>query len=394
VGPAPRIRIGVPRRLPAQLVGRFDQARYVLYAGALVTLLAGIVAMVFLVPSAQVTLVAQAQPFSSPVEITAQPNKPPVHVRMVSLTKSASMGGQATGALVTAGQLASGQFTYVNGCPFDLHISNGQRLSTASGVTFAQRGDVQLHSGAPMAVNITATAPGQNANVGPGQITNIEANQFPCLTGTNQGPTAGGTDDVKDTVIQTSDLQGVQVQLEQQLRQQITDELGKGAQKGEKLAAPPQFGAPDFHPDHSVNDKVPGFTATMRLTAEGDYYLSEDLDRAFAAKLLTRVPAGEQLTTNRVVSDYTVTSSPGGNLDFNGRATGYVAPRIDLEKVRGQLVGRPASDARASLGRLPIREVDIRQSPFPLPLLPFSSSRIDVEYREVAPSTAPAAQTS
>jgi hypothetical protein len=91
------------------------------------------------------------------------------------------------------------------------------------------------------------------------------------------------------------------------------------------------------------------------------------------------VPKGDQLTTNKVVANYTVAASPGGHLDFNGSASGYVAPQIDVEKIKGQLVGKPSTQAHDVLTQLPVQRSVISQSP-PLPLMPFSASRITIDY--------------
>src|SRR6266487_7047970 len=89
--PMPQIQIGAPRRLPGRIAVPFQPSRYVLYGGAALVLVAGILAVAFYVPSARVTLVAQAQPLSTQVDVAAQPGKPPIHVRPVSLNKQASL---------------------------------------------------------------------------------------------------------------------------------------------------------------------------------------------------------------------------------------------------------------------------------------------------------------
>jgi len=381
-----RIRIGsLGRRLPGGIT-QYQPARYVLYAGAVLVLLAGILAVLFYVPTARVTLVAQAQPFSTPVDVSADPTaKSPVHVRVVSLpNQTDSVTWQATGTKVTQGQLATGQFTYVNNCvgagqPPALQIPNGQRLRTAGGVLFAQLGDITIGQGQQQRANIKAVQSGQNGNVGAGQITGIEANQFACLTGTNEGPTAGGTDDQKQTVIQSSDIQSARAKLEQDLRTQILDSLDKGLQKGETRVGQPQFSTENFNTTHNVDDNVPSFTATLQLGAEGDYYLKDDVDRTFTARLAAKVPRGQQLTTNKVVTTFSVNAGPGGHLDFNGSANGYIAPSIDIEKIKGELAGKPATQAHDLLSQLPIQRSVIDQSP-PLPLMPLSSSRIYIDY--------------
>jgi Baseplate J-like protein len=374
-----RIRIGAPRRLPSR-ISQYQPARYALYGGAVLVLLAGIVLVLFYVPSARVTLVAQAQPFSSNVEITAEPGKPPVRVRKVNTTKTASSRDiQATGTNTTSGQLASGQFTYVNSCPIALQIPNGQRLRSATGVVFAQIGDVTVDQNKQRSVEIKATQAGQAGNVAAGQITGIDGNQYACLTGTNPGPTAGGTDDQKQTVIQTSDVQSAKALLEQQVRQQMIDELKGGLQKGESLSPQPTFTNEQFNTDHNPGDPVARFTATLTLTAEGDYYMSDDVQKAFSDKLSSKVPADKQLTTNKVVAAYTVTAAAGGHLDFAGTASGYIAPRIDAERVKSQLAGKPSAQAHDVLTRLPIQRSVISESP-PLPLMPLSASRIYIDY--------------
>jgi len=99
----------------------------------------------------------------------------------------------------------------------------------------------------------------------------------------------------------------------------------------------------------------------------------------FTDRLAVKVPKGDQLTTNKVVATYAVTASPGGHLDFNGSANGYIAPSIDVEKIKGQLAGKPATQAHDVLTRLPVQRSVISQSP-PLPLMPLSASRISIDY--------------
>jgi hypothetical protein len=341
--------------------------------------------MAYFVPSAQITLVAEAQPFSANADVSAQPGSGPIHVRFVTVDKRASTSRASTGTKVASGELASGTFTYVNACPQALTIPNGQRLQ-GPGVMFAQLGEVKVDPGSSAKGSIKAVQPGQNGNVQAGQITALVPNPYPCLTGTNQEPTTGGADGQKSTVIQSSDLQGARAVLEQQLRQQILDELNRGAQKGEKLVGQPIFATEDFNPDHQVDDQVPGFTATLHLVAEGDYYSADDVTRAFAAVLKSKVAAGQQLTTDSVTTNYSVSATSGGHLDFAGQVSGFVAARLDTERLRGQLVGKSAGAAHDLLTGLPVRQVEIKQSPFPLPLMPLSSSRIHIEYLSPGPA--------
>jgi hypothetical protein len=369
----------VPRRLPALAAG-LELSQYVLYSGGAILLLVGMLALAFYVPSARVTLVVQAQVFPTAVEVTAEPNKPPIHVRTAMVTKTDSLGGSATGTKAIGGEYATGEFTYANNCSSDLRVANGQRLRASNGMVFAQLGDQVVAQNHNATVTIKATQPGQAGNVGAGQITGIDPNPFPCLTGANAQDTSGGADGQKQTVIQSSDLQSVRARLEQKLRQAVLDDLNHGLQKGEKLVADPVWGVPRFETTHQVDENYSAFTGTMTVAAEGAYYVADDVDKVFSDKLASKVPAGKELTANKTSVSYTVTAASGGHLDFNGTASGYVTAQIDTNRVRGQLVGKTDGQAHDLLNRLPISRADIKMSPIPLPLMPLSASHISIDY--------------
>ena len=377
---AARIRVAAPARLPSRLATQVPGTRTFLYVGAALLLVAGVVAMLFYVPSAQVTLIADAKPFGQDIEFTAEAGKPPVRVRTQSVTKSLTKTGTASGVKTVPGQVANGQFTYVNACPSAYMTANGQRLRSSGGVLFAQLGDTVILPGQATTVNIRAVAPGVGGNVGAGDIRSIEGNSAGCLNGANQAPTTGGVDEQKKVAIQTSDLQAVQSELDRDLRQQIGDDLNKQAQKGEKLVLG-AAGQPVINTDHNVDDEVQGFSMTMKLTLEGDFYQADDMVQTFTSLLQKKVPADQQLTSNRITVDPEVTSAGGGHLTFKGRPSGYTAPKLDLQTIPSRVTGKPPGQARSELATLPgVRSVQIQQFPFGLPLMPMSGSRIHVEY--------------
>jgi hypothetical protein len=383
-----RIRVGPPRRLPA-LIGSQETTRLLLYTGAGILALFAMFVLAFVVPSAHITLVVKAAPFSTGVDALAQPGKPPIRVRTVTIAKQDSLSAQATGQKSIGGQYAIGQVTYANNCTQELMIPNGQRLRAVTGMIFAQIGEQRVPQGGAATVNVRATQTGQAGNVGAGQITTLEPNSFNCLTAANAQATAGGADDQKQTVIQSSDFQSVRAQLEQKLRQQVLDELNHGGQQGETLVKDPVWKTDDFSTTHQVDDNVPNFTGTLKLEAEGDYYMTEDVNQVFARSLAGKVRSDQELTANPVTTSYAVTASGNGQLEFSGTASGYVTNKIDTERVKGQLVGKTGGAARSILDALPVTRAEIVQSPFPLPLMPLTTSHITVDYAvdQVLPPT-------
>lgn len=376
----PRITLRLPQwRTPAAEV---RPGRLVLYAGAALILLAGLAGTVVFVPSAKVTLVAEAKPFSADASVTAEPGRPPVTVRLTNVTKQASGSFKATGQKVIPATPATGTVTYTNGCPFGLQTLNGQRLLSNTGIVFAQKGDSPvMKTGDTVSMPVIATTLGASTNVPANSITGIQGGGgvFSCLTVTNQQPTSGGQDEQRKTIVSQADLDQARATLLSQLQQQATEELQRGVQAGEKLSPEIQFATTDFAADHKVNDEVAGFTATMRLSAEGDYYRPDDVIRAFKEVLLQKLRPDQQLT-GKVTADYQITAAGGGRLTFAGKANGYLAPKLDLEAVKEQLVAKSVGQAQANLRRLPVQSFSIQQHPITLPFMPLVGSRIDVEY--------------
>ncbi|HEX6548472.1 MAG TPA: baseplate J/gp47 family protein [Candidatus Dormibacteraeota bacterium] len=397
----PRLVVKAPPRLPSKVATQVAPGRFLLYMGAGLMLVAGLVGGLLYVPSAQVTLTANATPFNvDNMKVDATAGQPPVRLRAVSITRQASGGFTATGVKTIPGTVATGWVTYTNNCPdLSLTIYDGFRLRAIGGIQFAQKGApggsvvVGPKGGdrGPWSVSapIIATSPGASGNVGAGSIVQIESNYGQCVTVTNPGPTTGGQDEQKQTILQTSDVETARSALDAQIRKTIQDDLLKQVSTGEKLSDQIVFQPPDFNTDHKVGDVATAFSATMSLTAEGDIYVADDVVKAFGDLLQKKVPQGQQLTDNKPNIDYQVTNaSSGGHVQFTGKASAFLAPKIDFDQLRGQLAAKTLPVAQSELTKMPIRSADIHESPFKLPFMPLTASRIHITY-EVEPSVSP-----
>jgi len=202
--PTTHVGIAAPTRLLTKTATELKPGRFLLYVTAATLLLVGLVGAAIYVPSASVTLTAQAAPFAQKdVEIQAQPGKGTIKVRSVVVPKSNSQGFKTTGSIVVPLAPATGQVVYTNSCPKNSHnspgiwIYRGQRLLNSNGITFAQNSpDFMLPWGqASSGVPVIAVQAGTPGNVGAGTITAIDNNSFqPCLTVTHPQATGGGTD--------------------------------------------------------------------------------------------------------------------------------------------------------------------------------------------------------
>jgi hypothetical protein len=399
---APTTHIGIarPTKLITKNATELKPGRFLLYIAAATLLAIGVFAAVVYVPSASVTLLAQAQPFSQKaVEIQAQPGKPPIRVRPDVISRSNSQGFKTTGSIRVLIAPAIGLVVYNNtlsqpNCPHagctspGLVVLRGQRLTDSTdGVTFAQtssnyQGGVLVPWGGTANANVIAVVQGSAGNVGSNMITTIENNPYGGLSVTNPQATGGGANASVTPQMTVADFDAARAVIEQELRQSIAQQISAGKKAGETLSDTLIYGAPLFSTDHQPGDKVAGFNGTMSLQGEGDFYIDADVHKAFETYLAQRVPNDQQLLTDGPIQvDYRILSSTrGGQLVFLGDTAAFVAPKLDMDKIRAQVVGRPVAQARFYLQGLNVRSVNIKEQPMTLPLMPLLGNRISIHY--------------
>ena len=409
--PTTHVGIAAPTRLLTKKATELKPGRFLLYITAATLLLVGLFGAAIYVPSASITLTAQAAPFAQKdVEIPAQPGKGTIKVRSVVISKSNSQGFKTTGLIQVPLAPATGAVVYTNSipkptCPHagcnspGLVVLNGQRLINSNGIAFAQQSGATTvpWGGGTAQASVIAVQAGSPGNVGSNTITSIDQNPYPCpgscLGVTNPQATGGGSDPSSTPQMTVSDFDAGRAQLEQQLHQSIAQTLSTSGQTGEKLSETIIFGPPQYTTDHQPNEKVPSFSGTMTVSGEGVFYNDSDVQKAYQTYLSQRVPNDQQLLTESPIQvTYRIlAATAGGNLTFLGSANAYVAPRLDEAKIRSQIVGRPVAQARFYLERLPIRSVAIKEQPMTLPLMPLLVGRISLHYVVQSGAPAPAA---
>ncbi|HVD47641.1 MAG TPA: hypothetical protein VNG70_10205 [Candidatus Limnocylindria bacterium] len=392
--PATHIGVLAPSKLITKSATEMKPGRFLLYVAAATLLVVGLFATVVYVPSASITLLAPAVPFSQKaVEIAAQPGKPPIRVRASSLTRSESQGFKTTGLIQVLLAPATGSVAYSNNCNKGFSdgdgfiLKRGQRLMNTDGQAFAQTSANTLvpWKGSASA-SVIAVNRGTAGNVGSDTINQIVyppgAPQYDCLSVTNPQATGGGANASKTPIMTVADFDAARAVLEQELRQSIAQQIAAGKKANETLSETMIYGAPLFSTDHQPGDKVAVFNGTMSLQGEGDFYVDADVKKAFEDYLAQRVPNNQQLLTESAIEvDYRILSATkGGNLTFVGDAAAFVAPKLDMDKIRAQVVGRPLAQARFYLQGLNVRAVSIKEQPMTLPLMPLLAGRISIHY--------------
>src|SRR3984893_428760 len=252
--PATHIGIVAPTKLITRNATELRPGRFLLYIAAATLVVVGLFAVFVYVPSASVTLTAQAQQFSQKaVEIQAQPGKPPIQVRTDVISASNSQGFKTTGTVRVLLAPATGAVVYSNSmsqpnCPRagctspGLVVLRGQRLTdTNDGISFAQttssyQGGVLVPWGGSATANVIAVTPGTAGNVGNSIITTIDGNPYSGLTVTNPQATGGGADASSTPVMTVSDFDAARAVLEAGLRQSIAQQIQAAGKPTEKLS--------------------------------------------------------------------------------------------------------------------------------------------------------------
>jgi hypothetical protein len=393
--PEPHIGVVRPTKLITKSATELKPGRFLLYVATLMIVLVALAAMLVFVPSASVTLIAQAAPFSQrDVEIQAEPGKTPIRVRTDIVSRTDSQGFKTTGVKSVPLAPATGQVVYTNdlkggfGSGPGLIFKNGQRLTNTNGIVFAQTSADTLvtWNGGQATVSVVAVVPGSSGNVGDHTITTINNCCGPFdpnkVHATNPQATGNGTDPSSAPLMSEADFDAGRAQLEQSLHQELAQQLQAAQQSGEKLSQFIVFGAPQFNTDHKPGDNVPSFNGTMTVQGEGDFYVDADVAKAYKTYLEQRVPNNQQLLVESGVKvDYRIlNATSGGHLTFIGNATAYVAPKLDENKILASVVGRPLQGAKLYLQTLPILSSSIEEQPIPLPLMPVLGRRIQIHY--------------
>ncbi|MGH7904635.1 MAG: baseplate J/gp47 family protein [Candidatus Dormibacteraceae bacterium] len=369
--------------------------RRLLYGGAAAVMLAGLLAVALYVPSAQVTLIAQAQPLSKPFDVTGAAGHGPIPTRAITASDTATQTIPTTGVQTTPAKAAAGAVTIADSCAGPgFYIPQGALVSGGGQEFQITTADAQAGNGTPVPAgkqvpfSVRAVTAGAAGDVPAGTITSVDNSPMdpltgqPCLKASQADPTGGGADAVSRHVMSQDDYNNARLALQKQLQKQLTSDLAKQARRGEKVAAQNvTFEPAQFTADHKVGDKVDSFTAAMTLKGDASAYKDAEVRKALLDALRGKVRSGYQLTDNGLKTDYQVTAASGdGLMTFHGTASGYVAPVLDFATIKSHLAGHSRSTAAAYLRGLPVRSANYTESPFELPMLPWLSSRIEVRY--------------
>jgi len=320
--------------------------------------------------------------------INAGPSGPDLSTTHIDAEITESQQGTASTTQV-GGSNATGRvvFRCSPQCPTAQRVPQGTIVATQHGLQFATQAPATLTATGQAEVGVRAVQPGAAGNVAASTITIIVTNHPSGLQVNNPSPTTGGVDGRTEQVILQSDLDAVSTAL----AAKVTDDLNAALHAKSPgmtfvLDEPPTL---NVSSDHNVGDKVPTFNVTIIGSMSATAFSEEMAKALLRAALERKVPAGSQLTSDPIVTEYKIIRlSSRGNVTISGSAVGFITPKISISKLAGQIRGMSVGDARNHLQRtVPGSRVDIKTSPAAAYWLPLITKNIKLTV-EVEPAQA------
>lgn len=427
------------KRPPVQPRSRSQKKRRVNWVTPLVIagifLLIGI--FVFLLPSADVTVVLASKPYSWPVVVTASSTSKqdltqhtvPVSTR--TFTASETKSGTATGTNTTVGTAAaSGTVNFTNNGTQSVLLPTGLTVSTANNVLFATAAQVLVPPGSTLPVPVQAQTAGASGNVAAGSITVIPASSITQieqikdnngvtvkLSVTNpQATTGGGGASKQETTVTSKDVSTLQASITAQFATELQAWITQQSQQQHSVLAKPvpadqlsKYETVKATPAAGQVASNGTFSETVSLSLPVQFVSQSDLQAQASAQYtqlssaskapsgFTKPPAGyalvpgqqPQLEPKTCTSGSKTSTANASTLCFTASAP--VALPISAQQVQKLITGKSVKVVQQNLASskngLPgIASAKVSISPGFWPWMPFLAQRINVHFTTATPS--------
>lgn len=384
-----------------------------------VLFIAGII--LFVVPSADVTVTLAAQSYSWPVVVSASTSQNlaqhTVPLYTISFNSSVTQSGKASGTNTTVGTAkATGIVQFTNNGTQPVLIPSESTVSTASNVLFVTDAELLVAAGSTLPVPVHAQAPGTGGNVAANTITVIPASSLSQieqvkenqgvtvkLSVTNPNPTTGGGAGTATTVTK-KDVSGLQSKASAQLYQKLQAWLAQQQGRGNVLAKQVQesqlgtYETVKATPDAGQKAAADGtFNETVSLNIPVQFIHASDLQAQALAQYhqlptgVTKPPKGYEPVAGLPVSlqpkdcPSSSKSSTANASTLCFTASAPIALPITEQQVQNLINGKKVDVVLAQLpnsktGLPGIKAVKVNVSPGFWPWLPFWTQRITVHF--------------
>jgi hypothetical protein len=421
---------GAPARQQVQRKPRRGNRSLIILFSVVAILLVTTLLLLYLVPTATVTISLQARTFSQNVQLnaTVDPGAPLLNKVLAQMAQhdfTVSGQGTASGTTRVGNAKARGLVTLTNNGTANVTIPTGTFVATTSGIQFATGAEVVVprESNYP-AVPVSAQQTGEIGNVGAATITvippaslnsiaqysHISLSSLKLAVTNTRATSGGGAANVP--AVTARDRQALVQVLHNKLKQEVNSWLVSQLHSGDMRGTP----APDVlrsssplpeeqlsgAPDAGQQASGGIFTGTLSLHISVLVVRAAALQAAAGAQLNTA--AGRQQPASMLATHLPVTLSgskgtpakDGRSLAISAKASGQIIRQFPLQDISNSLtgkgIGQVTSDLKAMLAQAGVQNVQVSVSPSFLTIMPLQAGRIQVVLQpatSISPGNAP-----
>ncbi|MFH1485674.1 MAG: baseplate J/gp47 family protein [Chloroflexota bacterium] len=303
----------------------------------------------YLLPSASVVIKPTSEIVSRTLNITAATrvkaanfdlNQIPARVVEASLETRGRI--ETTGSRVEPDRPARGQVTFINRSDQRVAVPRGTQVATSGGIKFSTEGEVSLGptTGATATVGVVAVEPGAVGNVVKSGIDRILDGQLALrLVVVNEYPTGGGTN--KETRLVTANDQARLLEKVKEAAQaEAFNQLSSVKRPTESIypeTVQVKIVSAEFDPREG--EEAPVLSVRALVDATGVAFDGSDVNKVAVEKLASGAAGVEVQAGSVRVRPLDAYAWDSESVSFRLFVQGRVIPVLDLEEIRGKLVG-------------------------------------------------------
>jgi hypothetical protein len=366
-----------------------------------------IIALVYLVPTADVIVTLPSQSYSLPLKLTATTTshqdsiQHTLPAQTLVLDTSVQGTGKPTGVTTVGTVPANGTVYFTNNGNVQVDIPTGTTIATKSNILFTTQADVLVQPGQTLPTNILAQSPGTSGNVPPDTITVIPTQSISMLQHANPGATinltVNNTDPTvhggagKASTVSNGDVNSVKNTLDIQVDALIKSYLQKNVREGDKQGNVVRVETPIVNPGVGSVASGGTFTETLKVHMTVLVVRAADLQATVMAEMrnsLSKRSSSLALVPQQKVELKQLKNTPardGSSLVLSFTAVGQVAPQITEDTVRNLMSGKSIDYAHSVLngknGTPNVVGTQISVNPGFFQWMPFIPQHITVHFK-------------
>ncbi len=387
-------------------------SRFVIPALAVLALLI-IVAFLFLVPTADVTITLPSQSYTLPMKLTAttvsrqDTTLQTLPAQTLMYDTSVSGTGKTSGVATVGTVPADGTVYFTNNnSKGQIDIPTGTTIATKNNILFTTQADVLVQPHQTLPTTILAQSPGTSGNVPPGTITVIPTQGISEIQQANPGVTinlsVNNTDSTahggagKASTVTNGDVNSVKNTLDVQVDALIKSYLQKNVHNGDEQGSVVRLETPIVNPTVGSVASNGTFMETLKVHMTVLVVRAADLQAAAVAQMkdiLSKRSSGLALVPQQTLELKQIKNTPakdGNSLVLSFTAVGQVAPQITEDTVRNLMAGKSVDYAQNVLngknGTPNVVRTQITVSP-DIHWMPFIAQHITVHFKTVPVTT-------